>query len=72
VYAAGGVTADGQPIPVARPGSTPPRVVQAFQAVAGAGTRQTDAWTGTSVAAAALSGLAASIWTHAPRSRPAR
>jgi hypothetical protein len=72
VYAAGGVTADGLPIPVARPDSTPPRVVLAFQAVVGAGARQTDAWTGTSVAAAALSGLAASIWTHAPTLTPAQ
>ena len=70
VYAAGGVTADGQPIPVARPGSTPPRVLPALQAVAGAGTRQTDAWTGTSVATAALSGLAAAIWTHYPALTP--
>ena len=70
VYAAGGVTAYGQPIPVARPDSTPPRVVLAFQAVVGAGARQTDAWTGTSVAAAALSGLAASIWTHHPDLTP--
>ncbi len=72
VYAAGGVTAYGQPIPVARPDSTPPRVVLAFQAVVGAGARQTDAWTGTSVAAAALSGLAASIWTHHPVLTPSQ
>lgn len=70
VYAAGGVTAYDLPIPVARPVSTPPRVLPAFQAVAGAGPRQTDAWTGTSVAAAALSGLAASIWTHHPALTP--
>ena len=70
VYAAGGVTAYDLPIPVARPDSTPPRVLPAFQAVAGAGPRQTDAWTGTSVAAAALSGLAASIWTHHPALTP--
>ncbi len=72
VYAAGGVTAYRLPIPVARPGSTPPRVALAFQAVVGAGPRQTDAWTGTSVAAATLSGLAASIWTHHPALTPSQ
>jgi len=72
VYAAGGVTAYGLPIPMARPDSTPPRVVLAFQAVVGAGQRQTDAWTGTSVAAATLSGIAASIWTHNPALTPAQ
>lgn len=72
VYAAGGVTADGLPIPIARPESTPPRVVLAFQAVVGAGQRQTDAWTGTSVAAATLSGLAAAIWTHHPALTPSQ
>ena len=70
VYAAGGVTANSAPIPIARVGSTPARVLLAFQAVAGAGTRQTDAWTGTSVAAATLSGISAAIWTHAPALTP--
>ncbi len=70
VYAAGGVTADGAPIPIARVGSTPARVLPAFQAVAGAGPRKTDAWTGTSVAAATLSGISAAIWTHAPALTP--
>lgn len=70
VYAAGGVVAGDLPIPVARVGSTPARVLPAFQAVAGSGSRETDAWTGTSVAAATLSGLAASVWTHAPAMTP--
>lgn len=64
VYAAGGVDADDRPIPNARPGGGAPRVLAAFQAVVGAGARQTDAWTGTSIAAASLSGLAAQIWSH--------
>lgn len=72
VYAAGGVVADSQPIPLARPGGTPARVLPAFQAVAGAGARQTDAWTGTSIATAALSGLAAQLWTHNPQLSPAQ
>ena len=70
VYAAGGVVAGSQPIPLARPGGIPARVLPAFQAVAGAGPGQTDAWTGTSVATAALSGLAAQLWTHNPRLSP--
>jgi hypothetical protein len=64
LYAAGGVDAADRPIPNARPGASPPRVLAAFQAVVGAGARQTDAWTGTSIAAASLSALAAQIWSH--------
>ncbi|MBZ5712896.1 S8 family serine peptidase [Nannocystis pusilla] len=64
VYGAGGVDAADRPIPVARPGGSSPRVLAALQAVAGAGTRQTDAWTGTSIAAASLSALAAQVWSH--------
>lgn len=64
LYAAGGIDAGARPIPNARPGGASPRVLAAFQAVVGAGARQTDAWTGTSIAAASLSGLAAQIWSH--------
>lgn len=64
VYAAGGIDAAARPIPIARPGGTPARVLAAMQAVAGAGARQTDAWTGTSIAAASLSALAAQVWSH--------
>jgi len=64
VYGAGGVDADGRAIPIARAGGTPPRVLPAFQAVVGAGPRQTDPLTGTSIAAAALSALAAQVWSH--------
>lgn len=70
VYAAGGVDAAGRSIPNARPGGTPSRVLVAIQAVAGAGPQQTDAWTGTSVAAAALSGIAAGLWSHDPAMTP--
>lgn len=66
VYAAGGVMTNDRPIPNARSGGTPRRVLPAFQVVAQAGPGTTDAWTGTSVAAAALSGLAASAWSHFP------
>jgi len=72
VYAVGGVLESGSPIPIARPGSTPPRVAVAFQAIAGAGAQQTDAWTGTSVATAVLSGIAAQIWSHQRGLSPAQ
>lgn len=65
VYAAGGVES-GKMIPIARKGSRPRRLVAAFQAVAGMDWRTTDPWTGTSVAAAGLSGLAAMVWSHQP------
>lgn len=64
VYAAGGVDASDRPIPNARPGGTPPRVLAAMQAVVGSGARQTEPWTGTSIAAASLSALAAQVWSH--------
>lgn len=70
VYAAGGVDAAGQAIPIARRGGTPPRVLVAMQAVAGAGTGQTDAFTGTSIAAASLSAIAAALWSHSPGMTP--
>jgi hypothetical protein len=53
-------------IPLTRKGSRPRRLVAAFQAVAGMNWRTTDPWTGTSVAAAGLSGLAAMVWSHRP------
>ncbi len=64
VYAAGGVDASGRPIPIARAGGTPPRVLAAMQAVVGTGSSQTDAWTGTSIATASLAALAAQVWSH--------
>lgn len=72
VYAAGGVVASGEPIPIARPGSTPARVLMAFAGVAGAGAQQTDVWTGTSVATALASGIAGQIWSHQRTLTPAQ
>jgi hypothetical protein len=72
VYAAGGVTAGGTSIPIARPGSTPARVLMAFAGVAGAGAEQTDVWTGTSVATALASGLAGQLWSHQRSLSPAQ
>lgn len=72
VYAAGGVVASGEPIPIARPGSTPARVLMAFAGVAGAGAQQTDVWTGTSVATALVSGIAGQIWSHQRTLTPAQ
>lgn len=62
VYAAGGIMPSDAPLPISRVGGTPARVLPAFMAVVG----KTDPWTGTSVAAAALSGLAAAVWAHLP------
>lgn len=70
VYAAGGIQADGRPLANMRPGSTPRRVLPALHAVAGAGPLLTEAWSGTSVAAAALSGLAAALWSYNPKLSP--
>ncbi|MCA9663154.1 MAG: S8/S53 family peptidase [Myxococcales bacterium] len=63
VYAAGGLTYRDRPIPSARPDSLPARALPAFQAVAESVTGRTDSWTGTSVAAATLSGIAARAWS---------
>lgn len=72
VYAAGGVVASGAPIPIARPGSTPSRVLMAFAGVAGTGAQQTDVWTGTSVATALASGIAGQLWSHQRTLTPAQ
>lgn len=63
LYAAGGILDDGAPLPISRVGGTPPRVAPSFMAVAAG---RTDPWTGTSVSAAVLSGLAAAVWTYEP------
>lgn len=63
VYAAGGIMDDGRPLPISRVGGTPPRVVPAFMAIPAS---KTDPWTGTSVSAAVLSGIAAAVWTYKP------
>lgn len=63
VYAAGGVDADDQPIVNARPGSEPKRVLYASMAsVPTPAGGHTAPWTGTSVAAASLSAIAAQYW----------
>jgi len=72
VYAVGGVVASGAPIPIARPGSTPSRVLMAFAGVAGTGAQQTDVWTGTSVATALASGIAGLLWSHQRTLTPAQ
>ena len=72
VYAVGGVVASGAPIPIARPGSTPSRVLMAFAGVAGAGAHQTDVWTGTSVATGLASGIAGQLWSHQRTLTPAQ
>lgn len=62
VYAAGGVDADDQPIVNARPRSEPKRVLYASMASVPTPAGHTAPWTGTSVAAASLSAIAAQYW----------
>lgn len=66
VYAAGGLLTmtSAAPLPTSRMGETAPRFVPASHVVVGSGSNRTDAWTGTSVAAAAISGLAANLWSY--------
>lgn len=64
VYAAGGLTYDDQPIPNARAGGMPTRAMPSMQAVASAGSGYTGSWTGTSIATASLSAVAARLWSH--------
>ncbi|MEZ4469157.1 MAG: S8/S53 family peptidase, partial [bacterium] len=71
VYAVGGVRPDDQPLGNTRPGGRPSLAVPAFQAVVGVddgtGTYVSSGLhTGTSVAAAALSGIAAALWAYRP------
>lgn len=70
VYAAGGIVTDTLVLPTTRPDSTPVRVLPAMQVVAGSDKLRTEAWSGTSVAAAALSGLAANLWSNDPELSP--
>lgn len=66
VYAAGGLLTmtNAAPLPTSRMGEMAPRFVPASHVVVGSGSNRTDAWTGTSVAAAAISGLAANLWSY--------
>lgn len=67
VYGAGGLDASDRPIANSRLGSMPTRGLHAMRAVAAAdGGTYTQPWTGTSVAAAALSAIAAQAWSHRP------
>lgn len=70
-YGAGGLDAAQQPIANARLGSMPARALHAHQATVAVdgGSATTQAWTGTSIAAAALSAIAAQVWSHRPTDR---
>jgi hypothetical protein len=67
LYAVGGVRPDDRPLDNAREGGTPRLVAPAFMAVSTLGGSQTDALTGSSVAAAAVSGTAATLWGYRAR-----
>lgn len=58
------------PLATSRPGGIPPRLIMAARAVVDWQGQWTEAWTGTSVAAAAYSGLAAALWTQRPNLTP--
>ena len=66
VLAVGGVRVDGQPIANARAGAEPPVVLVAADAVVATDAGFTWSMTGTSVATAVLSGIAARAWTNGP------
>ncbi len=71
VYAAGGLTYVDAPLPNARPQSFPGRALPALQAIAESVRGRTDGWTGSSVATATLSGIAARAWSLDPSRSPA-
>ncbi len=65
VYAAGGIDGQDRPIANARRGSMPRRALFAHQtAMRTSGGDRTQAWTGTSLSTAALSAIAAQVWSH--------
>lgn len=64
VYAAGGLDPADEPIANARLGSMPPRALHAHQVTVAGG--HPDPLTGTSLAAAALSAIAAQLWGQRP------
>ncbi|MEM9461334.1 MAG: S8 family serine peptidase [Myxococcota bacterium] len=70
VYAAGGVNMNDHAIVNARPGSTPPRVLYASMTPGKVGGGYTSPLTGTSVAAASLSAIAAQVWSLDPSLGP--
>ncbi|MCX4241256.1 S8 family serine peptidase [Paraliomyxa miuraensis] len=70
-YGVGGLDATGQPIANSRLGSMPSRALHAHQATVSVdgGSATTQPWTGTSIAAAGLSAIAAQVWSHRPSNR---
>lgn len=66
VYAAGGVDIGNRPIVNAREHSIPPRVLYSSMTPSEVGGDQTVPWTGTSVATASLSAIAAQAWMLSP------
>ena len=67
VYAVGGIQSNGLPLPNSRPGATPPRVAYADHAVVtNSKNEPTAILTGSSVAAAVTSAIAAVVWHYRP------
>lgn len=73
VYAVGGVDSQGQPLSNARPGGMPKRAAFAENAVVGTldPGMSTRMYTGSSVATAVVSSIAAIVWDTLPRKSPA-
>jgi|GEM_PF-2532462 len=63
-YGAGGMAGADVPIANARVNSLPPRLLYAHQGVLPSGTGHTSAWTGSSIASAALASMVASVRSH--------
>ncbi len=71
VYAIRGrMTGIGNVLPNSRKGSTSLQISPASYVVAGADPSRTDPWSGSSVAAATYSGLAATLWSYDPSLTP--
>jgi hypothetical protein len=70
-HGAGGLDASHRPVANGRLGSMPSRALYAHQATVAVdgGSATTQPWTGTSVASAALSAIAAQVWSHRPSDR---
>jgi Subtilase family len=71
IYAVGGVDWQGLPLPNSRPGGHPRRAAYGDHAVADRGDHEpTGIYTGSSVAAAVVSSVAAAVWQLRPELRP--
>jgi len=70
VYAVAGLDYHDQPISNSRAQSLPTRATAGFMGTGRTRSGHTDNWTGTSVAAATLSAIAARLWTQAPQLSP--